>query len=138
MKRQLGIAILAATFSCPAVWAQSDSIASARASMDISSGSAQVVTGSFRMVDASGQFLVTAIESTARGASVVLQGASDASGASVTLVVDAATASALAVGTAVTASANAVGHLLTAGGKAIAFVPNEIGRSLLHQSRHQP
>lgn len=138
MKKQLGIAILAATLSCPAAWAQGDSTASTHASMDISSGSAQVVTGSFRMVDASGQFLVTAIERAARGASVVLQGVSDASGASVTLVVDTATASALAVGTSVTASANAVGHLLIAGGKAIVFVPNEIGRSLLHQSRHQP
>ena len=81
MKKQLGIAIIAAMFSCPAAWAQSDSTASARASMDISSGSAQVVMGSFRMVDASGQFLVTAIESTARGASIVLQGVSAASGA---------------------------------------------------------
>lgn len=138
MKTRFKLVLVAALLSCTSVWAQGDSNVSVRASTDVSAGSALVVSGGFRMIDASGQFLVLGIEASARGATVVLQGVSDASGASVTLFIDAATASALAVGTVVTASANAVGHLLVAGGKAIAFVPNEIGRSLLHHSRYQP
>ena len=38
----------------------------------------------------------------------------------------------LATGKVVTVSANTAGCLITASGKVIAFVPNELGRSLVH------
>jgi hypothetical protein len=45
------------------------------------------------------------------------------------------TASALAVGTVVTVSAISTGLMLVAAGEALAFIPNEIGKALLHHEK---
>ncbi len=76
------------------------------------------------------------MEQSARGVSVVVRDAGNASGQSVTLLLDGAAASAVAVGQSVQALATGVGYVLMAAGKAIAFIPNEIGQSLIHQSRY--
>jgi hypothetical protein len=47
----------------------------------------------------------------------------------------AARGASLVVGSAVEVVAVSTGSLLVASGKAIAFIPNEIGLALLHQSR---
>jgi F0F1-type ATP synthase membrane subunit c/vacuolar-type H+-ATPase subunit K len=44
-------------------------------------------------------------------------------------------AASLAVGSAVTASAIGAGVILSAAGEAIAFIPNALGRALLHNER---
>jgi hypothetical protein len=44
-------------------------------------------------------------------------------------------ASVVAVGTALVVTTVAAGWVLSAAGEAIAFIPNELGRSLLHEER---
>ncbi len=109
---------------------------STRASHQLSMASGVVTLGSMSVLAASGELIVTGVEQSARGVSVVVRDAGNASGQSVTLLVDGAAASAVALGQAVQASATGVGYVLVASGKAIAFIPNEIGQSLIHQSRY--
>lgn len=109
---------------------------STRASQQLSMASGVVTLGSMSVLAASGELIVTGVEQSARGVSVVVRDAGNASGQSVTLLVDGAAASAVAVGNTVQASATGVGYVLVASGKAIAFIPNEIGQSLIHQSRY--
>ena len=137
MSRILKAMMLAVSLMCSSVWAGDSTATSARASMEISNGSAAIVSGSLGLISAGGQLVVTAVERTADGVSVVLRGASDASGASVRVSADVAAAAFLAAGTVLEASATGVGYLLQASGKVIAFVPNEIGLSLLHHSGYE-
>jgi hypothetical protein len=74
---------------------------------------------------------VAAVEASAEGTVWVLERASDGARASIRL----AGQSAVAVGTAVAVTALGTGWLLSAAGQAIAFIPNEIGASLLHNER---
>lgn len=74
---------------------------------------------------------VVAVEASAEGAVWVLERASDGARASVRL----AGQSAMAVGTGVVVTAMSAGWLLSAAGQAIAFIPNEIGKSLLYNER---
>ncbi|OWQ89659.1 hypothetical protein CDN98_03830 [Roseateles terrae] len=78
---------------------------------------------------------VKVVESTAQGTVWVLERASDGVQFSVRFVGDAVTASAVAVGTAVTVSVVATGYIVSKGSEVIAFVPNEIGASLMHNER---
>jgi len=74
---------------------------------------------------------VVAVEASAEGTVWVLERASDGARASLKL----AGQSAMAVGTGVVVTAMASGWVLSAAGQAIAFVPNEIGASLLYNER---
>jgi hypothetical protein len=74
---------------------------------------------------------VVAVEATSAGTVWMLERASDGSRASVTLAGKAS----VAVGTAVAVTAFSAGWVLSAAGEAIAFVPNELGKALLHNER---
>jgi len=113
-----------------------DSTASARPSDNLSTASGTVVSGSVNVLAASGELIVVGVEQSARGVSVVVKNAADVSGEVVTVLLDGAAAASVAVGSALRASATGVGYVLVAAGKAIAFIPNEIGQSLLHQSSY--
>lgn len=78
---------------------------------------------------------VVAVEASAQGAVWVLERASDGARAVVHLSANAAGAASVAVGTAVVVTAISAGWLLSAAGEAIAFIPNEIGASLLYNER---
>jgi hypothetical protein len=95
-----------------------------------------VVSGSVNVLAASGELIVVGVEQSARGVLVVVKRAADASGDIATVLLDGAAAASMAVGSALHASATGVGYVLVASGNAIAFIPNEIGQSLLHQSRY--
>lgn len=75
---------------------------------------------------------VKAVKASGRGVVVVLERASDAAQASVELVGDAVGASALAVGASVTSTVLASGVVLSVAGEVLAFIPNALGRALLH------
>jgi hypothetical protein len=79
--------------------------------------------------------VVKTVESTARGTVYVLERASDGARASVEVAASAAGHASLAAGTVVTVSAIGAGVLLSAAGEAIAFIPNALGRALLHNER---
>lgn len=109
---------------------------STRASQNLSAASGLVVLGSMSVLASGSELIVTGVEQSARGVSVVVKQVGNASGEAVALLLDGASASSVSVGSAVQASATGVGYVLVASGKAIAFIPDEIGQSLIHQSRY--
>ena len=78
---------------------------------------------------------VRAVEASAVGTVYLLERASDGAQVSVEVVGRGVAGSAYAVGTVVTCSVIGTGVILSAAGEAIAFVPNAIGRALLHNER---
>lgn len=81
---------------------------------------------------------VVAVEASAQGTVWVLERASDGARVSVQLSARAVQGSALAVGTTVVVSAVTSGYILSTAGQALAFIPNEIGASLLYNERITP
>ena len=79
------------------------------------------------------------MEDVADGSVLVLKsaarGASSAATASVKLSQKAMQGLSLAAGTVVNVVALSTGHMLVLSGKAIAFIPNELGKALLHHSK---
>ncbi len=78
---------------------------------------------------------VVAVQASATGTVWVLERASDGARASITLGAQAAGGLSVAAGTVVLVTAFSAGWVLSAAGKAIAFIPNEIGASLLYNER---
>jgi hypothetical protein len=98
-------------------------------------GSALVVVGSLSAVAASGVVIVESVEVVGGASMVVLAGASEAASATLRLSSDVVVGASLPAGTVVGLVAVSTGYLLVSAGKVLAFIPNEIGRGLLHQSR---
>lgn len=78
---------------------------------------------------------VVAVEASADGTVYVLERASDGARASIKVAGRAANGVANAVGTSVLVSVIGTGVVLSAAGEVLAFVPNAIGRALLHNER---
>jgi hypothetical protein len=78
---------------------------------------------------------VVAVEASAHGTVWVLERASDGARASVTVSGAVVGGASLLVGTAVTVTTVSAGLVLSAAGQVIAFVPNELGKALLHNER---
>jgi hypothetical protein len=86
-------------------------------------------------VGASGRFVVTGVKSAGETVTVFLRDASRAASQAgeMSIEVSAATlrAAGVSVGSTVTAVLEATGYALMASGRLIAFIPNEVGRSLI-------
>lgn len=78
---------------------------------------------------------VVAVQASADGTVYVLERASDGARASIKVAGRAASGVANAVGTSVVVSVIGSGMVLSAAGEVLAFVPNAIGRALLHNER---
>lgn len=78
---------------------------------------------------------VVAVEASAGTTVWLLERASDGARTSVTVSGAVIGGASLLVGAAVTVTAVSAGWLLSAAGQVIAFVPNELGRALLHNER---
>lgn len=83
------------------------------------------------LVAGASSFVVVAVETVGAGTSWVLERASDGARTGVQF----AGAASAAVGTAVSVTVVATGWILSAAGTAIAFIPNEVGRALMHNER---
>jgi hypothetical protein len=79
--------------------------------------------------------VVKTVEDSARGTVIVLERASDGARASVELTGRAASGVVAGVGTVVAVSVIGAGVLLSAAGEVLCFIPNELGRALLHNER---
>lgn len=79
--------------------------------------------------------VVKTVESTARGTLYVLERASDGARASIEVVGRGVAGVSMGVGTVVVVSVVGAGVVLSAAGEAIAFIPNALGRALLHNER---
>lgn len=78
---------------------------------------------------------VRAVEASARGTVLLLERASDGAQASIALAGRGLGAVSVGVGTVVTVSVVGSGVLLSVAGEALAFIPNALGRALLHNER---
>jgi hypothetical protein len=78
---------------------------------------------------------IVAVHASGEATVWVLERASDGARASVTVSGAALGGASLLVGTAVAVTALSAGWVLSAAGQVIAFVPNEIGKALLHNER---
>ncbi|HTD06175.1 hypothetical protein [Undibacterium sp.] len=130
----IGKKILAACLlaSCLAAHAQANDCGSCQAS---ALSTFVVVGGSMSAVVASGAVVVDSVEKVADGIIVVFKGASDAGKASLKFTGTVAGGLSLAAGTVVETAAMSTGTMLMVSGQALAFIPNQVGASLLHQSR---
>lgn len=111
------------------------STALSNASGLIAEGSATVVGGSLSAVAASGTVVVESVQVAGNASIVVLRGVSNAAGATLRLSGDAIAGASLVAGGSVALVAVSTGYVLVAAGEVLAFVPNEIGRALLHHTR---
>lgn len=93
-----------------------------------------VVLGSIYLLDASGTVVVKSVEKLADGVQVVLAGLKDGSQATLHLSGKAAEGFSEGVGSSGKLVATATGHALMFAGKVVAFIPNQVGQALLHQS----
>lgn len=79
--------------------------------------------------------VVAGVEASAKGVKYVLKNTADGVSAVVEVSGQAAGALSIGVGTVVQTSAIGAGVILSAAGKVLAFIPNEIGKALLHSER---
>jgi len=80
-------------------------------------------------------FVIKAIEVTAKGTVYVLERASDGARVSIEILGAGLKNTTISVGATVTVSVIGAGMVLSAAGQAIAFIPNELGKALLHSER---
>lgn len=79
--------------------------------------------------------VIKTVESTARGTVYVLERASDGARVSVEITGKTMLGSAQIIGTSVVVTVVGAGVLLSAAGEVIAFLPNALGKALLHNER---
>ena len=83
------------------------------------------------------ELVVKAVQASGDGAVLILQGASGTIEASAKVAGQALHAAGVGVGTSVQVVAESTGTALVASGVLLAFVPNELGRALLHHARYR-
>ncbi len=98
-------------------------------------GTSAVVAVPVVLLTAGAVLVVKTVQSTARGTVYVLERASDGAQTSVEVVGKGVAGASLVAGVAVTVSVIGAGEVLSAAGEAIAFIPNALGRALLHNER---
>lgn len=137
-RSRLPIVIAAATASAiliasaPAAWAHAEvSEASALSLLPV----AVSVAAPVALLAGGAMLTVVSVQVSAVGTVWVLERASDGARTTLHFSGHVAQGASLAVGGAVMVTALASGWVLSAAGQAIAFVPNELGRVLLHNER---
>lgn len=128
------LAAVACLIAAPAVHAQARGGSEASLVLSALPVAVSVMAPSAVLV-AGASFVVVAVESTARGSVWVLERASDGVRISVEFSGKAISGVAASVGTAIVVTAISTGYVLSAASEAVAFIPNEIGASLLHNER---
>jgi hypothetical protein len=101
----------------------------------ISEVTGSIVLGSIAVVGVTGSVVVDSVAAVGDGIEVVLEGAGQASRATLHLSGEAARGLSIGAGTVLQVVAMSAGHALILSGKVIAFIPNEIGQVLLHHAR---
>lgn len=132
--KPIALLLLCCSFAAGAAEDQSSTDLS-NASELVAEGSATMVYGSMSAVAASGTLVVDSVVAVGDASLIVLTGASEAANATIRLSGRAAREASLVAGASVNVVATASGCLLISAGKVIAFIPNELGKALLHHSR---
>ena len=108
------------------------------ASVVVGTSAVAVVAVPVAFSTAGAVLVVKSVELSAHGTVYVLERASDGARASVEVLGKAVDGVSTAAGTVVSVGIIAAGVVLSVAGTVIAFVPNEIGRALLHNRRVTP
>ena len=134
MQRILVSSLFSLVLSCTAAHAAPGGASSApsQASANLSG---VVVGGSILTVAAAGSVVVASVRTVGDVLEIVLEGAADASRATVRVSGAAVGGLSLATGTVLEVVTASAGYVLVMSGKAIAFLPNEAGKGLLHHAR---
>lgn len=106
-----------------------------RASEALSRSLGTVVEGSLTSVGASAMVIVSSVEVLAEGSVVIVRGVANGVSVSIQLSGQALQGVAMVSGTIIQVSTVATGHMLISAGKVIAFIPNELGKALLHHEK---
>jgi hypothetical protein len=101
----------------------------------ISEVTGSLVAGSIIAVGVTGSVVVESVQAVGDGIEVVLEGAGQASRATVHLSGEAARGLSIGAGTVLQVVAMSAGQALVLSGKVLAFIPNEVGQALLHHAR---
>jgi hypothetical protein len=133
--RRIRVLALAASLLPGAVFAQDLSNASANASAGVSQATAVVVAGSVSVLATTASLAVMALETIGESAVVVLTDLSAGASVSIKASGEALGQGSVAVGTVLSVAAGAAGYAIYHGSHLIAFIPNEIGKSLVHHSK---
>jgi hypothetical protein len=96
-----------------------------------------VVAGSMAPVLVAGSVVVVSVALMGDALEVVVEGSANASKTTLRLSGAAIKGTSLVAGQSLNVVATSTGHLLVASGQVLAFIPNEIGKSLLHHSSVQ-
>ena len=137
-RMMVAVGMLGAVPAAPALAAGNGNCAScglSDASRALGGGSGLVVAGAMATIAASGLLIVDGVQAAGDGSVVLLKSASDGAKVSIRVSAEIAEQFSGAVGESVRVVATSTGHLLVASGKAIAFIPNELGLALLHQTK---
>lgn len=138
LKKLMFTTAITAALHIPFVQAQQPSQMSAgisNASVAVSAASGLVVYGSLLTASAAGQLSVAAIQVVGESTVLVLRAIGSAAEISIQIGSEIAKGLSIAVGTVVQIVAESVGYALITSGRLIAYIPNELGRSLLYQAR---
>ena len=87
------------------------------------------------VLSAGSVLLVKTVEVSAQGTVYVLERASDGARVSVELLASGAMAASMVTGAVVAVSVIGAGTILSAAGEVIAFIPNALGKALLHNEK---
>lgn len=114
--------------------AQNASNASAASSAALSYASASVVGNTASALAAGASLTLVAIEKAGEAVIWVLKDVSTGATVSIRASTQAIGAASMAVGTVITVTASAAGYALYSAGRMIAFVPSEVGRSMVYHA----
>ena len=128
----IAASLFATTLLSPGVGAQS----STAGSLAISAGTALVVSGSLDVLVGSGQVVIESVKAVDESTYVVLKSIPGSIETTLRMSGTALGASALVAGKTVQLVTHTIGTLLVSAGEILAIVPNELGESLMQQSRH--
>ena len=103
--------------------------------VSVAAPAALSVAAPLALLSAGAALTVVAVEAASAGTVWVLERASDGARLSLTLSGAMAAGLSMASGTTVVVLAGSTGWVLSAAGKAFAYIPNEIGKALLHHER---
>lgn len=140
----LSAALLLASGAITASYAHGDpsTAASTLSAMPLASvvvGASAVGVGAAMLpaavLSAGSVLLVKTVEVSAQGSVYVLERASDGARVSVELLAGGMVAASLVTGAVVSVSVIGAGTILSAAGEVIAFIPNALGKALLHNER---
>ena len=94
-----------------------------------------LINGTAHFFKDAGQLSVTGVKTVGHVSVITLRGLAGGAEASVQVSSKAIEGSAIGIGVVLQSTVSATGVLLVSAGKALMFVPNEVGKSLLHHSR---